>query len=41
MVLKARNIPELIFEEDDSMEYGSYMDKVIESLNISKENSEE
>lgn len=41
MVLKARNIPELIFEEDDSMEYGSYMDKVIENLNISKEENAE
>ena len=33
--LKARNIPELIFCEDDSMEYGSYMDAKIKSLNIS------
>ena len=33
--LKARNIPELVFEEDDSMEYGSYMDEKIRSLNIS------
>lgn len=35
LTLKARNIPELVFEEDDSMEYGSYMDKKIRSLNIS------
>jgi len=35
LTLKARNIPELIFEEDDSMEYGSYMDEKIRSLNIS------
>ncbi len=37
LVLKARNIPELIFEEDDSMEYGSYMNDVIKKLNISHE----
>lgn len=35
-VLKARNIPELVFEEDDSMEYGNYMNEKIKSLNISK-----
>ena len=37
-VLKARNIPELVFEEDDSMEYGNYMNEKIRSLNISKNN---
>lgn len=37
LTLKARNIPELVFEEDDSMEYGSYMAEKIRSLNISHE----
>lgn len=40
LTLKARNIPELVFEEDDSMEYGSYMDAKIKSLNISHEQEE-
>ena len=39
--LKARNIPELVFEEDDSMEYGSYMTEKIKSLNISHKQDEE
>ncbi len=39
-VLKARNIPELVFVEDDSMEYGNYMNEKIKSLNISKEDDE-
>ena len=40
LVLKARNIPELIFQEDDSMEYGNYMNEKIRSLNISKADDE-
>lgn len=39
--LKARNIPQILFELDDSMEYGSHMNKVIKDLNISKEIKEE
>jgi len=35
-VLKARAIPDLEFKLDDSMEYGSHMDKVIKELNIPK-----
>lgn len=31
-VLKARNIPDIEFKLDDSMEYGSHMNKVIEDL---------
>lgn len=31
-VLKARNIPDLDFKLDDSMEYGAYMDKVLDNL---------
>ncbi len=41
LTLKARNIPELVFEEDDSMEYGSYMTEKIKSLNISHKQDEE
>lgn len=37
-MLKARAIPDLIFELDDSMEYGSRMEKLIKDLDI-KENS--
>lgn len=46
-MLKARSIPDLIFELDDSMEYGSRMDslinKVVESdkLSNNKENTNE
>ena len=32
-----RNIPALIFELDDSMEYGAHMDKVIKEV-IDKDN---
>lgn len=39
--LKARNIPEILFELDDSMEYGSHMNKVIKELNIPKATEEE
>ncbi len=35
-MLKARNIPEILFELDNSMEYGSHMNKVIKDLNIPK-----
>lgn len=34
--LKARNIPEILFELDDSIEYGSHMNQVIKDLNITK-----
>ncbi|MDD2628036.1 MAG: 30S ribosome-binding factor RbfA [Clostridia bacterium] len=40
LVLKARNIPELVFEKDNSMEYGSRMNEIIENLNITKETEE-
>lgn len=32
-----RNIPDLIFKLDNSMEYGEYMDKVIDEV-IKKDN---
>ncbi|MDO4282947.1 MAG: 30S ribosome-binding factor RbfA [Clostridia bacterium] len=35
--VRMRNMPELIFELDDSMEYGAYMDKVIQEV-IKKDN---
>lgn len=35
--VKLRNMPELIFEIDDSIEYGSHMDKVISEV-IKKDN---
>lgn len=31
-MLKARNIPDIVFELDDSMEYGQRMDKLIDNL---------
>lgn len=39
--LKIRNTPEIIFELDNSMEYGSHMDKIIKELNIPKETEED
>ena len=36
-MLKARNIPDIVFELDDSMEYGEKMDKLIDSLDIHSE----
>ena len=37
--VKFRNIPELLFEIDDSMEYGAHMDKLItDVINKDKEN---
>ena len=33
-MLKARNIPDIVFVLDDSMEYGQKMDELIDSLNI-------
>ncbi len=39
--LKARNIPQILFKLDDSMEYGSHMNKVIKELNITKEIKED
>ena len=33
-MLKARNIPDIVFELDDSMEYGQRMDELIENLLI-------
>lgn len=37
--VKMRNIPDLIFKLDNSMEYGEYMDRVIEEV-IKKDNKE-
>lgn len=31
-MLKARAVPDLVFELDDSMEYGSHMDEVLKTL---------
>ena len=31
-MLKARNIPDIVFELDDSIEYGSHMDQVLKNL---------
>lgn len=36
-MLKARNIPDIVFELDDSMEYGEKMDRLIDSLDIHNE----
>lgn len=36
-MVRMRNIPQLQFELDDSIEYGSYMDKVIDEV-IKKDN---
>ena len=32
-MLKARNIPDLVFELDDSMEYGMKIDSILKDLN--------
>ena len=37
-MLKARNITDLVFELDDSMEYGSHMDEVLKKLELEDEN---
>ena len=37
-MLKARNIPDVVFELDDSMEYGQRMDLLIENLKSSNTN---
>jgi ribosome-binding factor A len=31
-MLKARNIPDIVFELDDSIEYGSHMEQVLKDL---------
>jgi ribosome-binding factor A len=31
-MLKARNIPDIVFELDDSMEYGSKMERIINEV---------
>ena len=36
-MLKARSIPDIVFEFDDSMEYGEKMDRLIENLDIHKD----
>lgn len=36
-MLKARNIPDIVFELDDSMEYGEKMDRLIDKLDIHKD----
>lgn len=38
--VRMRNVPELIFEIDDSLEYGSHMDKVINEV-MRKDKTEE
>jgi len=41
-MLKARNIPDIVFELDDSMEYGSKMEKLINEVSMKdRENSKE
>lgn len=40
-MLKARMVPDLEFKLDDSMEYGAYMDQVIDRLDKNKENKQE
>jgi len=37
-MLKARSIPDLVFELDDSMEYGSHMDQVLKRLHEDENN---
>jgi len=39
--LKLRHAPELIFKADNSMEYGRHISKIIDSLGIKKELSED
>ena len=40
-MLKARNIPDIVFELDDSMEYGSKMEQLIEQVSAKdRENNE-
>lgn len=36
-----RNTPELIFELDDSLEYGARIDSILKDLNVNKADSEE
>ena len=36
-----RITPELIFEIDDSMEYGAKIDSILKQLNVNKDNNEE
>ena len=41
-MLKARNIPDIVFELDDSMEYGSKMERIINEVSAKdRENSKE
>lgn len=40
-MLKARAIPDIEFKLDDSMEYGSHMDKVFKDLDINKKRGNE
>lgn len=40
-MLKARNIPDLVFELDDSMEYGSHMDEVLKRLELEENMAKE
>lgn len=40
-MLKARNIPDLVFELDDSMEYGSHMDEVLKRLELEESNTKD
>ena len=39
--LKLRNVPELTFTLDDSIEYGAHINNIINSLNISHEEDED
>lgn len=36
-----RITPELVFEIDDSMEYGAKIDSILKQLNVNKDNNEE
>ena len=36
-MLRARSIPDIVFELDDSMEYGEKMDRLIDNLDIHSE----
>ncbi len=39
--INLRITPELVFEIDDSLEYGARIDSILKDLNISKDNSSE
>ena len=39
--INLRITPELVFEIDDSLEYGARIDSILKDLNVSKEDSSE